>query len=259
MLTGVAGMVNEMFSRITLEKWLPENFYPGKSSDYALGVFGACYKFSAIMNLAVQAFRYAAEPFFFSNATDKKSPQLFARVNHYFIIVGCFILLAVSINLDILEHFLRSKEYREGMNIVPILLLAYLFLGVYYNLTVWFKLTDRTYFGTIITLLGAIITILSNYILIPYLGYYGSSVAALACYSSMTVVCYYWGQKYYPIPYRVLQALGYITGTSTLIYAVNSVMIQNQYLSTVFHGLVVIIFLLVVYIIERRELKNEVF
>src|SRR6185436_1793825 len=106
MLTGLAGMTNEMFSRLTLIEWLPWNFYAGGGADYALGVFGACYRLSVIMALAVQAFRFAAEPFFFSNAADKNSPQLFARVNHYFVIACCFILLGVGINLDILKYLL---------------------------------------------------------------------------------------------------------------------------------------------------------
>ena len=106
------------------------------------------------MSLAIQAFRYAAEPFFFSNASDKQSPALFAKVNHYFVIVCCILLLGVGINLDILKYFLGDSKYWEGLPIVPILLLGYLFNGVYYNLTVWFKITDRTYFATIITIIG---------------------------------------------------------------------------------------------------------
>ena len=132
------------------------------------------------MSLAIQAFRYAAEPFFFSNASDKQSPALFARVNHYFVIVCCILLLGVGINLDILKYFLGDSNYWQGLPIVPILLLGYLFNGVYYNLTVWFKITDRTYYATIITITGAIITIAANYILIPIAGYMGSSVATLA-------------------------------------------------------------------------------
>src|SRR6185369_1828694 len=138
MLTGLAGMTNEFFSRLALENWLPKNFYPGKSSAYALGIFGACYKFSVLMNLAVQAFRMAGEPFFFSQASDRSSPQLFAKVNHYFVIVCCTILLGVSINLDLLKLLVQS-DYWDGMIIVPPLLLGYLFFGVYSNFTIWFK------------------------------------------------------------------------------------------------------------------------
>ncbi|HET9054057.1 MAG TPA: oligosaccharide flippase family protein, partial [Cyclobacteriaceae bacterium] len=141
MLTGVAGMYNEMFSRLALEYWLRDDFYTTMTKKAAVGVFGACYKFAVFMNLGIQAFRYAAEPFFFSNAANKNSPQLFARVNHYFIITCCAVLLAISINLDVLKFFI-GEEFWVGLPVVPVLLLAYLFLGVYYNFSVWFKLTD---------------------------------------------------------------------------------------------------------------------
>lgn len=258
MLMGLAGMTNEMFSRLTLEWWLPENFYSGQSSEYALGVFGACYKFAVLMNLAVQAFRYAAEPFFFSNATDKNSPALFAKVNHYFIIVCCVLLLSVSVNLDILKHFLKREAYWDGLTIVPILLVGYLFLGVYYNLSAWFKLTDKTHYGTMITIAGAIITIAANYLLIPVLGYMGSSWATLICYLFMTVACYYYGQKYYPIPYQVGTGLFYIIVTIAIVYVVNTVDIQNQILATGFHGLVILIYLGAVYFVERKNFRQAV-
>jgi O-antigen/teichoic acid export membrane protein len=255
MLTGLAGMTNEMFSRITLIKWLPEGFYGTRSEEYALGIFGACYKLAVLMNLTIQAFRYAAEPFFFSNASEKNSPQLFARVNHYFVIVCCIILLGVSINLDILKYFLGDPAYWEGLHIVPILLLAYLFLGIYYNFSVWFKLTDKTYYGTVITLLGMIITIVANYILIPVAGYEGSAVAALICYVCMTVMCYLLGQRFYPIPYATGKAVLYIAITLIIVYGVNQVEISSQVLATTFHLAVILIYLIVVYRIEGRDLK----
>jgi O-antigen/teichoic acid export membrane protein len=257
MLTGLAGMTSEMFSRLTLKIWLPENFYEGKSAEYALGVFGACYKLGMLMSLTVTAFRYAAEPFFFSQAQDKNSPQLFARINHYFIVVCCVLLLGVSINLDILKYFFGSEKYWEGLRIVPILLLAYLFLGVYYNFTVWFKLTDRTYYGTVITIGGAIITILANYILIPVAGYNGSTWATLICYASMTIACYLLGQKYYPIPYQVARGLTYITGTIILVYFVNAIVFDNPWLALSFHVVVLIIYLTIVYFIERKEFRQS--
>lgn len=255
MITGLAGMTNEMFSRIMLLKWLPEGFYGQQSEDYALGVFGACYKLSVLMNLSITAFRYAAEPFFFSNAADKNSPQLFARVNNYFVIVCCFILLAVSINLDILKYFLANPAFWEGLYIVPILLLAYLFLGVYYNFSVWFKLTDRTYYGTFITLTGVGITIAGNYLLIPTFGYLGSAIAALLCYGGMTLLCYVLGQKFYPIPYNVGKIAGYILATLALVYGVNSVKIDNQLVATGFHIAVILVYLIIIYLLEGRQLK----
>jgi O-antigen/teichoic acid export membrane protein len=255
MLTGLAGMTNETFSRLTLDWWLPENFYPGQSSEYALGIFGACYKFGVLMNLAVQAFRYAAEPFFFSNAADKGSPTLFARVNHYFVIVCCVLLLGVCINLDILKYFLGKEEYWQGLSIVPILLLGYLFLGVYYNISVWFKLTDKTFYGTVITVGGVIITIAANYLLIPLAGYLGSSWATFLCYFSMTVACYLLGQKYYPIPYNVGKSMVLIAITFAIVYAVNLVSIDDQWLATTFHAVVIVAYVLVIYLLERKQFR----
>jgi O-antigen/teichoic acid export membrane protein len=254
MLMGLAGMTNEFFSRLALDKWLPQNFYPGKNSEYALGVFGACYKFSVFMNLTVQAFRMAAEPFFFSQATDKNSPSVFARVNHYFIIVACFIMLAISINIDVLKFlFLQQEKYWEGIAIIPPLLLGYLFLGVYYNFSVWFKLTDKTYFGTIITIGGAILTIVLNYLLIPVAGYLGSSWATALVYGSMALACYFIGQKYFPIPYHVAAGLAYIFITYILIYVVNALAFTNQWAATGFHGGILILYLMMIFILERKR------
>lgn len=258
MFMGLAGMTNEMFSRLTLEWWLPKDFYSGRSGDYALGIFGASYKFAMLMSLAVQAFRYAAEPFFFSNASDKNSPQLFAKVNHYFVIVCCALLLTVSINLDILKYFLGNEEYWEGLSIVPILLTGYLFLGVYYNFSIWYKLSDKTHYGTFITVGGAIITIGLNYMLIPTLGYVGSSWVTLICYFSMTIACYMLGQKYYPIPYAVLKSLSYITITIALIYLVNLLEFSAQWMTIAFHGIVLVFYLAVIYRVERSYFSQPV-
>ncbi len=257
MLTGLAGMTNEMFSRITLERWLPDGFYGAQSQEYALGIFGACYKLAVLMMLAIQAFRYAAEPFFFSNAAEKNSPQLFATVNHYFVIVCCIILLGVSINLDILKYFLGDAAYWEGLHIVPILLLAYLFLGVYYNFSIWFKLIDKTHYGTLITIAGVVITILANYFLIPVAGYTGSALAALFCYAGMTGICYVTGQRFFPIPYNLPKAMAYIGLTTILVYAINLIEIDHQALATTFHMGVMAIYLLVIYLIEGKALRHR--
>ena len=257
MITGVAGMINEMFSRSMLDWWLPENFYVGTTREEAGGIFGACYKFAVFMNLGIQAFRYAAEPFFFSNASDKNSPALFARVNHYFVIVCCVVLLGISINMDIFK-FMVGDEFWAGLNIVPVLLLAYLFLGIYYNMSVWFKLTDKTHYGTFITLFGACITVAGNFILIPVAGYMGSSIAALLCYFSMACACYLIGQRYYPIPYTILQDVGYIIITWCLMLATNTIRFSTSLATTGFHVLVIILFCGVIFLIERKNLRQPV-
>ena len=256
MLTGVAGMTNEMFSRTMLDAWLPKNFYGTISNQAAGGIFGACYKFAVFMNLGIQAFRYAAEPFFFSNATDKNSPALFARVNHYFVIVACVVFLGISINLDVFQ-FIIGSNFRAGISIVPILLLSYLLLGIYYNFSVWFKLTDKTFYGTIITLVGAFVTIAGNYFLIPVMGYTGSSWAALLCYGLMALLCYLLGQKYFPIPYQLSSMFGYLLITSGLVYFVNLFIIDTRWLSIAVHLFIVLIYLGIVYWIEKPRWKQS--
>ncbi len=252
MLTGLPGMINEMFSRIALESWLPENFYPGESAAHALGVFGACFRFSVIMNLAVQAFRFAAEPFFFSHAADKNSPELFAKINHYFTILCCFIILSVVVNMDLLKYLLH-ETYWEGLGIVPVLLTGYMFLGIYYNMSVWFKLTDKTYFGTIITTGGAIITIGLNYLLIPRFGYMGSSWATLLCYFLMTLSCYVLGQRFRPVPYKLWAGLAYLFYALLLIEISKLLSLSSPYLSTGFHLLLMAVYLLTVFFRERKN------
>jgi len=211
LVMGIAGTINDVFSRIMLKSLLPENFYPGQSSETALGIFGACYKMAVFMTLAIQAFRFASEPFFFSNAQDKNAPELFAKVMKYFVLVCMAIFLFVSVNAGWLSDFLiRREEYKEGLNIVPVLLIANIFMGIYFNLSIWYKLTDKTYWGTYITIFGAAITVAGNYFLIPLFGYYGSVWANLACYSSMAVLSYIIGQKYYAINYPIVTILGYM-------------------------------------------------
>ena len=255
LIMGLAGTTNLMTDRILLESLLPEGFYPGKTSSEALGIYAACYKLSIFMTLAIQAFRYAAEPFFFSQAEDKNAPGLFANVTKWFIIVCVVIWLGVSVNLDVIGLFLRGKEYREGLAVVPILLLANLFLGVYYNLSVWFKLTDKTYYGTYITLAGAAITIVGNILLIPVLGYMGCALVFLLSCFTMTVVCYILGNKYYPVPYDVKSALIYIVGAGILIYLGFSIAFENQVLATGFHLLLCLVFAAIVFMLEKPQLR----
>jgi O-antigen/teichoic acid export membrane protein len=256
MLMGIAGMTNELFSRISIQWWWPTNFQ-GQSAQYALGVFGACYKYAVFMNLVVMAFRYAAEPFFFSQASDRKSPALFARINHYFVIAGAFIVLAVTVNLDLLKYMLGSSEYYEGLDIVVILLVAYLFMGVYYNFSVWFKVTDRTQFGTWFTVGGAVVTVLGNYLLIPIAGYYGSAWVTLLSSALMMGACYVYGQRYYPIPYRVGSGLAYLAFAVGMILISNQFTFSSQAVATLFHGLLCAVFLTIAFFFERKEFNKE--
>ncbi len=216
MVMGLAGMVNEVIDRVLLKFILPENFYPGKSQLAALGIYGACYKLSIFMSLGIQAFRYAAEPFFFARAKDRNSPDLYARVLHYFTFLCVAVLLFVSFNLDWIKYLLSNPEFRGGLFIVPILLSANLFLGIYYNLSIWYKLTDRTDYGMWISLAGGCVTLVLNILLIPKMGYLGCAWATLACYSLMSVASYLFGQNYYFVPYHPFYLLT-IIGISSLL------------------------------------------
>ena len=205
-LVGLAGMVNETLDRVLLKIFLP---YDNSGKLAQIGVYGACYKLSILMTLFIQAYRMAAEPFFFNEAKSKESPATFALMMNYFLAVCFVIFIAITVNIDIVKHFIDPK-FHEGLHIVPILLLANWFLGVYYNLSVWYKLSDKTMHGAYISIFGAVVTIALNIWWIPIFGYTGSAWATLACYSGMMVVSYFIGQKFLKVPYQVGRFFGYV-------------------------------------------------
>lgn len=222
LITGLSGMANENLDKILLVELLPDYFYAGQTSIDSLGVYGAVYKLSVFMILAIQAFRYAAEPFFFSNAEDKQAPQLFARIMYYFVLATLVIYVGVVLNMDLIGRiFLRDPDFRQGLFVVPFLLTGKLFFGIYINLSIWFKLTGKTVYGTWFSILGAVVTIIGNILLVPILGYLGSAITLILCYFTMSAACYYYGQKNYFIPYNVKKIfiqIGIAVGFSLLIY-----------------------------------------
>jgi O-antigen/teichoic acid export membrane protein len=256
MVMGMAGMINEMLDRLILRELLPDDFYPGSSKLHALGIYGACYKLSMFMTLAIQAFRYAAEPFFFSRASDKNSPQLFADIMKWFVLVCLLILIVVSLNLEWIKHFLNER-YWEGLGIVPVLLLANLFLGVYYNLAIWFKLTDKTYWGIYISLFGATVTIAGNIVLIPVLGYMGAAYVTLFCYASMAICSYVLGNKYYPIPYQTVKIVIWIISAAALICLLRYVQVAESMINLLINNLIILIWLGVILLIEKRTNRSK--
>lgn len=252
MLTNLASVVNLLTDRLFLRHSLPANFYPGLSAETVLGIYGNCLKLSVFMALAIQSFKFAADPFFFSKAEDKNAPDLLANVTKWFIIVCVVLWVAVSLNLDLIgDVFLRSKAYRVGLDVVPLLLLGNLLLGVYYNISFWFKLKDKTQFGTLITVVGTGVTILLNLVLIPVIGYMGCAVAFLASSFIMTALCYVLGERYYPVPYKVGSAAGYIVGAGLLIYVCWLFPIASLWLSVAVHLVVLGVFLGVIFMVER--------
>lgn len=200
LVMGLAGMVNETFDRIMMKYLLP---LPADEIMHQIGVYGACYKLSIIMSICVQAFRYAAEPFFFSRHKEGGGRKIYAQVMTYFVFGCCLVFLGTMLYMDAIQYFIgkTGSQFLEGLPIVPYLLLANLCLGVYYNLGIWFKLTDRTLYGSYISIFGAVLTLVLNFVLIPLLGYLGAAYTTLVCYAAMMVVSYLWGQKHFPIEY----------------------------------------------------------
>ncbi|MDD2659269.1 MAG: polysaccharide biosynthesis C-terminal domain-containing protein [Methylococcales bacterium] len=203
---GFAGIINEMLDRALLKYMLPYDLH---SNMRMLGIYSACYKLSILMSLFIQAFRYAAEPFFFAYSGNSDARTVYAKVLKFFVIFCVFIFLLVTLFIDFFKYFV-GEEFRAGLEVVPVLLLANLFLGIYVNLSIWYKLTDRTLMGAFVSLGGAALTIALNIWWIPEFGYVGSAWATLACYASMAVVSYLLGRRYYPVAYDVKRVLGYI-------------------------------------------------
>lgn len=258
-IMGLAGMVNEMLDKLLIEYLLPDTFYSDMDSTAAVGVYGQLFKLSIFMMLAIQAFRYAGEPFFFNNAETKDAPVLFARVMHYFVLVSLVILLLVSLNINLLAFiFLRQPEYRVALYIVPILLFGKLFYGVYVNLNVWFKLTDKTIYGTYFSIIGAIVTIVGNVLLIPIIGFTGSAISSVLCYATMCFLCYIKGKKHYPIPYKFTKLLPYFI--ISIVLVVGSVFFEhdNFVIDSIIRGLLSIIIVVALIIIEKpQQIKKQ--
>ncbi len=198
LIAGTAGIINESMDKVFLSKMLPADIAKGE-----VGIYGANYKISIFMTLFIQAFRMGVEPFFFSKAKDKDAKETYAYVMNFFVAIMAIIFLFIMANLDIFKLFIRNKEMWVGLDVVPILLLANLSLGIYLSLSVWYKINEKTKYGALFSIIGAMITVVLNIWLIPTMGYFGSAWATLAAYASMMIISYFIGQKYYPIPYNV--------------------------------------------------------
>jgi len=244
MVAGLAYVVNENF-----DKWLlPEML--GKSIN---GAYSGCYKIAVFMTIFIQAFRLGAEPFFFNHAKELNAKETYARIMKYFVICGCCMFVFTVAYLDVFKELIvRDEAYWIAIDIVPIVLLANLCLGIYFNLAIWYKLTDKTRYGMYISIIGAIITIAFNYILIPKIGFMASAWATLAAYGSMMLISYQIGKRHYPVPYDVVRIgsflLTAISISGVSYYGFN----QNYYVSTI----LVLVFLGIVCLLEKNDIKQ---
>jgi len=252
LIANISYLVNENLDKILLGKLLPVN-----ESATQVGIYVACSKISIFLSIFVNAFRLGAEPFFFSHAKNKNATQTYARIMNYFVIAVCMIFVALVANIEILKYFIKGKNaaqaavYWSGIDVIPVLLFGYVSLGIYMNLSVWYKLTDQTKYGLYISGVGAVVTIILNVIFIPRYGYIASAWISLIAYSSMMVMSYIWGQKNYPIPYNLKKNLAYIILSVVLVYLSFSVFRRNIFIG---NGLL-ILFALGAFYNERKELK----
>lgn len=256
-IVGFGGMINELIDRFMILK-----LYPGTTEEayFQSGIYSANYKLAALIILFIQAFRLGAEPFFFRQSTEDNARKTYARVLKFFVITCCFCFLGVVLFLDLWKYFMgtANKEYYTGLRIVPLLMLSKIFLGIYYNLSIWYKLTNKNLTGAWITLVGAVITIIFNWVFIPVWGYVACAIATVLCYGFMMVTSYMLGQKYYPVPYAWKKLLAYI-GVCILLYLVHATI--RHYSGSVWlnHGAGLVLtglFALLVLRVERRELER---
>ncbi|NLA24986.1 MAG: oligosaccharide flippase family protein [Bacteroidales bacterium] len=255
LIAGFAGMINETLDRILLKHFLPTEVNVMEQ----IGIYGANYKLAILMTLFVQMFRYAAEPFFFSESKKQNAKETYAKVMNFFVIGGLTIFLGVMLYLDIIKHFI-DVSYHGGLNIVPILLLANLFLGMYYNISIWYKLNDKTRFGAYIAIGGAVITIVLNIVLIPLIGFYGSAWATIACYFSMLTASYLLGQKYYPINYPIKSIAIYFVAALAIYYISTIIPSTQQIVHFAINTVLILIFIVFVALKEgifKRFLKHR--
>lgn len=246
---GFAGIINETIDRILLDSILSKTH----STEYArteVGIYSANYKLSIFITLFIQAFRYAAEPFFFAQEKNKDKKRIYSQVMTYFIIVVSSMFLVIALNLDVFKYFI-NKNFHEGLAVVPILLLANVFLGIYYNQSIWYKLSNQTKFGAYIALIGACITILLNYLLIPYFGYVGSAWVTLIAYFSMSILSYYFGQLHYPIKYNLRKIILYL-GLAIILFLIgNGISFDSFWPTFIIHNIFVLLYFIIVYVIEK--------
>ncbi len=252
-LVGFAGMINELLDRIVLKYLLPS-----ESADFDIGIYGAFYKISIAVTLFVQAFRFAGEPFFFDKAKDINAKDTYAKVMNYFVaICGLVFLVTMLFVHQIAPIIIRQNAYfthPQAFTIVPILLMANVFLGIYYNLSIWYKLSEKTLLGSTVAIGGAFITVLLNLLLVPIIGILGSAITTLVAYAAMAVTAYLMGQKYYPVPYQLKPILSYLLA-ALVFWFLHDYFLSNSalLLQVGFALFFIVLYLGLVYLFERNK------
>jgi O-antigen/teichoic acid export membrane protein len=255
-VAGFAGMINETFDRIMLKWWI---HLPPDPATYEVGVYSACYKLSILITLFVQAFRMGAEPFFFRASANEEAPKVYARVMKFFVITVAVMFLVVALYLDLWKtFFIKDPSMWKGLKVVPILLFANIFLGIYYNLSIWYKLSNRTSAGAYITLIGAGVTLVVNYFFIPRYSYMACAWATFLCYGSMMVISFVWGQKEYRIPYAWKKLVAYMAIVAIIYFIHHYVtkVMPSTWFSLTLATLLTAAFIAFILQVEKREFRK---
>ena len=254
-VAGFAGIINETLDR-RLIRVLLEPMIGTKEALTQVGIYGGVYKLAVLITLFTQAFRYAAEPFFFAQDKEGDDRKVYADVMKWYTIVVTMLFLGVMLYLDIIKLLIRREAYWVGLTVVPILLFANIFLGWIYNLSVWYKLTHKTIYGAILAVIGAVITIGLNLYLIPIMGYKGAAWTTFISYGSMALISYALGQKFFKIPYELSKILGYSAISVLLWYVSTLVKWESDILKYVVNTLLMLSFIAFVFLLEQKDLKR---
>ncbi len=251
-IVGVAGSVNQFFG-VPLQKWFLGGDFEDNMRQAAL--YGAAQKIPALLAIFTTAYNYAAEPFFFKNSREKDSRKLYGDVTLFFIIAAGMIAVGLQYGLD-LAQYLIGGNFREGLFVVPILLMAYLMLGVYYNVSIWYKLSDKTLFGALIAVIGMVITLAGSIVLLPMLGYIASAWVALLCYGIMVILAVLLGAKYYPIIYPLRAILGQIGLISILLLLAPYILIYTPVVNIVIGAIVILCYAGMSFVLHQKRIKE---
>jgi len=247
LVANLSFIVNENLDKIVLQKLLPVDIANGE-----VGIYGAVCKIAIFLSIFITAFRLGAEPFFFSHAKEKNARNTYADILKYFVIALSVLFIAIIANIEILKYFIRNEEYWVGLPAVPYLLLGYVCLGIYMNLSIWYRLSDQTRFGLYISVAGAFITIVLNFVLIPKYSYMGSAWVSMMAYFVMMILSYVLGQKYYPIPYNLKKILAYLIISTVIVFASFFAFHRNIYIGNA----LLIAFIAGIVYFEKNDLKR---
>jgi len=250
LIIGLGGMINEVIDRIMLGKLVSADALISKTTT---AIYNFNYKLAIFITLFIQAFKMAAEPFFFNQSKEKEAPLLYAKVMHWFVITLCVAFLFTALFLDVWKFYI-GPTYRSGIGVVPILLAANVCLGIYYNLAVWYKVSDNLKYGVLITLIGATITLALNYLFIPTYGMFACAWTTFICYAVMMILSYSIGQKHYPIPYAIKKISSYLILTAVLFFAQSFIAHQLDALFLKICSGLIAFALFLAYVVKQEQL-----